>query len=189
MAETKNYDNIRAYGDLDSEVFFAPLGSTLPTTVAADPIAPFTAVGWLSEDGVSLALSADVEKFKGWQGGSVLRTKVTGTEKTISIQCLEETPGVTALYYGHGAPTITGTAPNKVAKIDLPETVPTVARAAVFKFVDGGVTKYLCCERVEVTEREDLSHQNSSLTMYGFTLDIIGDSYILTNAPAFTAGP
>jgi hypothetical protein len=181
----KNYDNIRAYGDLDSEVFFAHLGTTLPVDIAADPIAPFAAVGWLSEDGVSLALSTDVEKFKGWQGGSVLRTKVTGTEKSISIQCLEETPGVTELYFGHGAPVITGTAPNEVAKIDLPEGVPTVARAAVFKFVDGGVTKFLCCEKVEVTEREDLSHQNSSLTMYGFTLDIIGDSYILTNAPAY----
>jgi hypothetical protein len=177
----KNYDNIRAYGDLDSEVFLAPVGSTLPTTLT-DPTTPFEALGWLSEDGVSLSLSTDVEKFKGWQGGSVLRTKVTGTEKTIQIQCLEETPGVTELYYGHGAPVVT----TGVAKIDLPEGVGTVARAAVFKFVDGGVTKFLCCEKVEVTEREDLSHQNSSLTMYGFTLDIIGDSYILTDAPAFT---
>jgi hypothetical protein len=181
VAETKNYDNIRAYGDLDSEVFFAPLGSTLPTTIAADPTTPFAAVGWLSEDGVSLAISTDVEKFKGWQGGTTLKTKVTGTEKTISIQCLEETPGVTELYYGHGAPVVTA----GIARVDLPEGIGTVARAAVFKFVDGGVTKYLVCERVEVTDREELSHQNSSLTTYGFTLDIIGDSYILTNAPAY----
>jgi len=176
----KNYDNIRAYGDLDSEVFFAPVGSTLPTTLA-DPTTPFEAVGWLSEDGVSLAVSTDVEKFKGWQGGSTLRTKVTGTEKTISIQCLEETPGVTELYFGHGAPVVT----TGVAKVDLPEGIGTVARAAVFKFVDGGVTKFLCCEKVEVTDREELSHTNTGLTTYGFTLDIIGDSYILTDAPAY----
>jgi len=178
----KNYDNIRAYGDLDSEVFFAPLGSTLPTTLT-DPIAPFEAVGWLSEDGVSLAVSTDVEKFKGWQGGSTLRTKVTGTEKTISIQCLEETPGVTELYFGHGAPVVT----TGVARVDLPEGIGTVARAAVFKFVDAGVTKFLCCEKVEVTDREELSHTNTGLTMYGFTLDIIGDSYILTDAPSYVA--
>ena len=111
----------------------------------------------------------------------MLRTKVTGTEKSISIQCLEETPGVTELYWGHGAPVVT----TGVARIDLPEGIGTVARAAVFKFVDGGVTKFLCCEKVEVTDREEISHQNSSLTMYGFTLDIIGDSYILTDAPAY----
>ena len=176
----KNYDNIRAYGDLDSEVFFAPVGSTLPTTLT-DPTTPFEAVGWLSEDGVSLAVSTDVEKFKGWQGGSTLRTKVTGTEKTISIQCLEETPGVTELYFGHDAPVVT----TGVARVDLPEGIPTVARSAVFKFVDGGVTKFLCCERVEVTDREELAHTNTGLTMYGFTLDILGDSYILTDAPAY----
>jgi hypothetical protein len=181
MAE-KNYDNIRVYGDLDSEVFLAPLGSTLPTTLT-DPTTPFEALGWLSEDGVSLAISTDVEKFKGWQGGATLRTKVTSTEKSISIQALEETPGVTELYYGHGAPVVT----TGVARVDLPEGIGTVARAAVFKFVDGGVTKLLCCERVEVTDREELSHTNSSMTMYGFTLEIIGDSYILTDAPAYTA--
>jgi hypothetical protein len=182
----KNYDNIRAYGDLDSEVFLAPLGSTLPITLT-DPIAPFEALGWLSEDGVSLALSTDVEKFKGWQGGSTLRTKVTGTEKTISIQALEETPGVTELYYGHGAATVTGTGDTAVARVDLPDGIGTIARAAVFKFVDGGVTKFLCCEKVEVTGREDLSHTNTGLTMYGFTLEILGDSYILTDAAAYTA--
>lgn len=178
----KNYDNVRVYGDLDSEVYFAPLGSTLPTTLA-DPIAPFAALGWLSEDGVSLAVSTNVEKFRGWQGGATLRTKVTSTEKSISIQALEETPGVTELYYGHDAPVVT----TGVARVDLPEGIGTIARAAVFKFVDGGVTKFLCCERVEVTDREELSHTNSSMTMYGFTLEIIGDSYILTDAPAFTA--
>lgn len=183
----KNYDNIRAYGDLESEVFFAPVGTTLPTTITADPIAPFAAVGWLGEDGVSLSVSTDVEKFKGWQGGSVLRTKVTGTEKSISIQCLEETPGVTELYFGHGAKVVTGVGDAAVARVDLPEGIASVARAAVFKFKDGTVTKYLCCEKVEVTDREELSHQNSSLTMYGFTLEILGDSYILTNAPSFTA--
>jgi hypothetical protein len=177
----KNYDNIRVYGDLDSEVFFAPVGSTLPTTLT-DPATPFEAIGWLSEDGVNLAVSTDVEKFKGWQGGATLRTKVTSTEKTITIQALEETPGVTELYYGHGAATVT----TGVAKIDLPEGIGTVERAAVFKFVDGDVTKYLCCERVEVTGRGELSHQNSSMTTYEFTLDILGDSYILTNAAAYT---
>ena len=182
----KNYDNIRSYGDLDSEVFFAPVGSTLPVDLST-PIAPFAAIGWLGEDGVPLSVSTDVEKFKGWQGGSTLRTKVTGTEKSIAIQCLEETPGVTELYFDHGAPVVTGTGDTAVARVDLPDGIGTVARAAVFKFVDNNVTKFLCCEKVEVTNREEVAHNNTGLTIYGFTLDIIGDSYILTNAPAYTA--
>jgi hypothetical protein len=181
----KDYDAIRVYGDLDSEVFFAPKGSTLPTALTTDPADPWWAVGWLSEDGVSLAVSTDVEKFKAFQGGTTLRTKVTSTEKTVTIQALQETPGVTALYYGHGDATVTGTAPNQVAKVDLPESIPTIEQAAVFKFVDNNVEKWLCCELVQVTDRGEVAHQNSSMTLYEFTLEIIGDSYILTNAPAY----
>lgn len=182
----KNYDAIRVYGDLDSEVFFAPKGSTLPTAITTDPADPWWAVGWISEDGVSLSVSTDVEKFKGWQGGTTLRTKVTSTEKTITIQALEETPGVTGLYYGHDAAVVTGTGATALAKIDLPESIPTIERAAVFKFLDGDVEKWLCCELVQVTDRGEVAHQNSSMTMYEFTLEIIGDSYILTNAPVYT---
>lgn len=183
----KNSENVRVYGDLESEVYFAPAGSTLPVDMTTDPIAPFMAVGWISEDGVSLSLSTDVEKFKGWQGGTTLRTKVTSAEKSLSMQALEETPGVMELYYGITADdiTVTGTAPNEVAKVNIPESPGTVRRAAVIKFVDGTVEKWLCCENVQVTERGDISHANADMTMYEFTFEIIGASYILTNADAF----
>lgn len=183
----KNYENVRVYGDLDSEVFLAPKGSTLPTSIATDPSAPFVGIGWLSEDGVSLALSTDVEKFKGWQGGTTLRTKVTSAEKTVTMQALEETPGVMELYYGVKPSdiTVSGTAPNEVAKVNIPESPGTVERAAVIRFVDGDVEKWLCCENVQVTERGDVPHANADMTMYEFTFEIIGASYLLTNAEAF----
>jgi hypothetical protein len=180
----KDYNAIRVYGDLDSEVYFAPKGSTLPTTLA-DPTTPFDAVGWLSEDGVSLNISTDVTKFKAWQGGSTLRTKVTSTEKSFKIQCLQETPGVTELFFDHGAATVAG----GVAKIDLPEGIGTVERTAVVKFIDGDVTKFLCCETVQVTARGELAHKNSEMTAYELTLEIIGPSYILTDAEAYIPAP
>lgn len=182
----KNRDNVRVYGDLDSDVFLAPKGSTLPAVIE-DPATPFESLGWLSEDGVDFEVATDSEKFKGWQGGATLRVKVTSTEKTITFQALEETPGVTELYYGHGAPTVTGTGPTEVAKIDLPEGIGTIERAAVFKFVDGGVTKLLCCELIQITERGTISHKNDDMTMYEFTAEIVGDSYILTDNPAYLA--
>lgn len=183
---TKNYDNVRVYGDVETEVYWATKGSTLPTSITTDPIAPFWAFGWLSDENIDLEVSTDVEKFKG-QGGVTLRTKVTSTEKTVTVQALEETPNVTKLYYGHGTPTVTGTGASAVAKIDLPESIPTVQGAAVFKFLDGTIEKWLCCELVEISGRGALSHGSSSMAMYEFTLDILGDSYILTNAPAYTA--
>lgn len=183
----KNRDNVRVYGDLESETYLAPKGSTLPTTMS-DPIDPFESMGWLSEDGIDLEVATDSTKFKGWQGGATLRVKVTSTEKTIKFQCLEETPGVTSLYFDHAKPVVSGTGPTAVAKIDLPEAIGTVERAAVFKFVDGGVTKLLCCELIQITERGTISHKNDDMTMYEFTAEIVGDAYILTNNPAYLEG-
>lgn len=181
----KNLDDVRIYGDLDSEIWLAPKGTTLPTAFE-DPIEPFEALGWLSEDGIGLALSADVAKFKAMQGGTTLRTKVTSSEKTLTAQALQDNPLTSALYWGHGAPEIIGIAgPTQHAKIAIPKSPGTVERAAVVKFVDEDVTKYLLCESLQVTDRDEIPHQNSEMSAYGFTFEIVGDMWILTNAPSF----
>lgn len=180
----KNVNNVRVYGDLSSEVYLAPKGTVLPTTLADLPAA-WQVLGWVSDDGVNLGLSTDVEKFKGWQGGATLRTKVTSVEKSFSLTALEETPLVTSLYYGHGAPVISGTGADRVARIDLPEGFGTIERAAVIKFTDAGVTKFFCCENAQVSDRGESPHSNSEITAYEMTFDVVGASFLLTNAPAY----
>ncbi|MGW9021262.1 phage tail tube protein [Leucobacter chromiiresistens] len=180
----KDLSNVRVWGDLETEVNFAPLGSTLPTSLA--PVtAPYQSIGWLSEDGVDLDLTAEVTKFKGYQGGTTLRTKVVSSEKSFKVQALEESPLVTGMFYGHGKPTLVGTGADAIARIDLPEAIPMIERAAVIHFVDNGVHKVLCCEKVQATERGTVSHKNTDMTVHEITFEIIGDAYILTNAPAY----
>lgn len=184
MAENKNYDNIRIYGDLESEVLLGPLGTILPDDFTdVDPA--MQALGWLSEEGVPVTVSTSVEKFRGWQGGGVLRTRVTSTDKSFTVQALEECPVVTELYFAHAPATVTGAGAARVARYDLPEAIGTVARAAVIKFKDGDVDKWLCCEKVEVGERGDIPHTGTGMTIYEMTLEIIGAAYILTNNPAY----
>lgn len=190
MVDTnKNISNIRVYGDDATMVFLAPKGgATLPTTlaeIAALP-EPWEPVGWLSEDGVDFDVSVDSEKFKGLQGGATVRTKVTGTEKSIKIQALEESPIVSGVFWGHGAPTVSGTGADKIARIDLPKAIPTVERQLVAFFVDGDVEKAVCCDLAQATDRGTLGHKNSDMTIYEITFELVGDTYILTNAPAFT---
>ncbi len=183
----KNRDNIRAYSDLDGEIFLAPKGSTLPTEAdgLADPVAPFQSVGWITDAGVEEALSTEVKKSKAWQGGSTVRVRVTSTEKTLKFAAMEETPFVTALYYDHDAPVVTGTGASKVARVDLPDAVGTVERAAVVKYVDGGVTKLHCIPLIQISERGTVVANAEDETIYEFTSDIVGASYWLTNNPAY----
>ncbi|MDI2032997.1 hypothetical protein [Paenarthrobacter nitroguajacolicus] len=183
---TLNKSNVRIFGDLGTEVFLAPKGSVLPEDVNIDPDAPFEGLGWLSE-GIDVDISVDVYKAKG-VGGVTLRTKVTGTERTIKFQCPEDTPGVRDLYYGITTPdVVTGAGAAAVAKSQiLPERLPTIQRAAVFKNVDEGITEYLCCTNIEITDRGTLSYKSDKEKIYEFTVELVGDLYILTNDPVFT---
>lgn len=180
----RNYENIRIYGGMSSGVYLGPIGATLPTT-ALTIDATLESVGWLSEDGVNLTVDANVEKFRGYPGGGVLRTKVTQSDKSVSIQALEESPLVYSLFFDSGVPTSVGTEPNTVARVDLPEMIGTVRRSAVLAFEDSGVTKFIVCPEVQVTSRGTVAHKTNEMTIYEMGLEIIGESYILTNDPNF----
>ena len=173
----KDRDNVRIYGDDASGVWVADKGTTGPTTLAA-PGAGFAEVGWLSEDGVDLDRSEDVAEFKGWQGGKTLRKKVTSQEDTFKFVALEETALTMGLYYkGVTATTATG-----VDTFHITNQAVSDERAWVVDFYDGAVQKRFVIPSGEVTGRATVSHKNSDLTMYEFTVTIYGDYSILKTA-------
>lgn len=180
----RNYENIRIYGGMSSGVYLGPIGTTLPTTtLVVDPA--LESVGWLSEDGISLAVDANVEKFRGYPGGGVLRTKVTQSDKSVTIQALEESPLVLSLFFDAGTPTSVGTAGSELAKVVLPEMIGTVRRSGVLAFEDSGVQKFIVCPELQVTTRGTVAHKTNEMTVYEMGLEIIGEAYILTNDPNF----
>lgn len=189
MPENKNLSNIRVFGDALDMVFLCEKGAgQLPDTIAEALAlaAPWAPVGWLDQDGIDFDVSVDVEKFKGHQAGATVRTKVTSTEKSIKFKALEESPIITGVFWGHDAPTVTGTGADKVARIDLPKGIPTVERMLVAFFKDGPVHKVVCCDLAQATDRGTLPHKINEMTAYELTFELVGDAYILTDSPAYT---
>lgn len=187
MPTLLNSDNVRVYGSQYDGIWIAPLGTPDPVIATEadllkDLPSPFVNIGWLNEDGIPLSVSTDVEKFKGHQGAAMVRSKVTSTERSLTIGAIEENPVVTGLFFDHGAPT---KAVEGVARVDFPKGIGTVARKAVVMLNDGDVSKLLVISRIEIGEREDLSHTNSEITGYNMTGDITGEMYMLTNSPAY----
>lgn len=173
----KVYDNIRVYGDLESAVYVAPKGSTLPTTLDA-PVAPFTELGWLSEDGIGENRSEDMQTFRAYQGGTIVRRKKTSVEDSITFQCLEETALVMGLRYAGQTATVAG----DVATINVANQTRDDARAFVIDVVDGDYTKRYAIP-VGYVGTGSVAHSNSSMTVYEFTVTIQGDYDIITNSP------
>lgn len=182
MAVNRNSDNIRVFGSLDDALWVAPVGTQMPTTLELNLPSPWVPVGWLSDSGVPLEISTDVEKFKAHQGSTTVRTKVTSTEKTISFTMLEKTPLALRLHQGAEAPT---TLSPGIAKVVLPEGIGVVSVAAVLVTRDEKVVDFLCMEKIEIGEREEVPNAADEISGYGMSAEVVGGSYLLTNAPAF----
>lgn len=181
----KVYDNIRIYGDLDSGVWVAPKGSTLPADLTA-PADPLVELGWLSEDGISFDRSEDATTHRAYQGGTIVRRKKTSVEDSFSFQCLEETAEVLGLYYAGQTPVTSGTGESAVATITVENQTASDERAWVVDVVDGDVTKRYVVP-VGTVGTGTVAHSNSSMTVYEFTVSIQGTYEVISNAPALTA--
>ena len=181
----KNYDNIRVYGDADSGVWVADKGADGPTDLATEP-AEFTELGWLSEDGISLDRSEDATSFRAHQGGTVVRRKKTSVEDSFTFQCLEETADAMGLRYAGQTPVLTE-AGGDVAKVTVTNQTKDDPRAWVVDEFDGDVhTRYVV--PVGHAGSGSLAYSNSSMTVYEFTVTIIGDYEVYTNSPGVVAG-
>ncbi|BDZ40825.1 hypothetical protein GCM10025865_01240 [Paraoerskovia sediminicola] len=174
--------NARIFGSDDDKVQVGPLGSTLPTDLAAVDAA-IVDVGWLHADGVPFTPSDSVEKFRGHQGGRVVRTTVTESDLSFTFQCLETTAltlglqhNVTSSVTATGTTTIEATPGRKIE-----------ARAFVLDLFDKDDTsihyRYVI-PRGEIGERAEFSHSGSDITGYTFTVEVIGSYQIITNDPA-----
>ena len=179
-----NAENARIFGSDDDAVHIAPLGSTLPTDLG-ELDAAFQDAGWLHSDGLTVGGDANVNRFRGHQGGKVVRTKVTESGRTFQFQCLETTALTLGLQFNI---TEKATA-DGVTTMTVSSGAKVEARAFVVDVfdVDGRdeVVHYrYVIPRGEIGERSEFKLVNTDITGYTFTVEVIGEMFVLTNDPA-----
>ncbi|MFF2621246.1 phage tail tube protein [Oerskovia jenensis] len=182
---TKNVENIRIFGGEDDRISCAAIGSTLPTTLA-DPAAPFADLGWLGEDGITITPNASITKFKGHQGARIVRTKVTESGTSFKFQCLE----TTALTLGLQLNIKTSETTAGLTTMKLGSGYNVLPRAFVvdgYDADDADKQLRLAIPRGEIGERSEFKLANSDLTVFEYTVEIIGDFFLLSNDPALAS--
>lgn len=178
----KNYNNVRIYGDEDSGVWVGDKGATLPADLDSDPV-DHVELGWLSEDGISLERSEEATSFKAHQGGVIVRRKKTSVEDSVTFQCLEETAKAMGLRYSGQTPVMEG----DYARLKVTNQTKDDPRSWVVDEYDGDVkTRYLI--ETGYAGSGSLVYSNSAMTVYEFTVTIIGDYEVLTNSPGVVEG-
>lgn len=136
--------------------FIAPAKTTLPTDASTQLDAKFKGLGYMSEDGATIAEERDSEDISAW-GGDIVYTSQTSYKETIAFTPIEINPEVMRAMYGkdnvkveEGKLSVTH---NAAELPELPLVIETVPNSKT-------VTRYVV-PRAKLTEKGDLSLNGS----------------------------
>ena len=187
MAQT-DAANARIYGSDDDRVLIGAVGATLPEDLA-EPGPAHEDAGWLNDDGLDLNPSDSVESFTGHQGGGLVRTKMTSSDTAFVFRCLETKALTLGLQFQIKNKVTTGVGAAAVTRSTLGAGRKVVARSFIIDlFDDDGqgnlIHRRFVIPRGEIGERGSVPLKKSAITVYEFTVKIIGDWFEITNDPA-----
>jgi hypothetical protein len=184
----QNADNVRIYGSDDDAVSLAATGTALPVTAAVAGTTPtgFLDAGWIHTDGITIGGDTSVERFRGHQGGRVIRVKITESNTTIQWQCLETTAMTLGLQFNvktkATAAGLTTATVSSGRKVERRAFVIDTFDADVL--VDDDPLFYRYTGEMEIAEREEFVIASTDMTGFTFTGEVMGDFNIITNDPA-----
>ena len=153
-------------------VFWAPLGSTLPTSASASLDAAFVDLGYVSEDGVVNNNSPESDTVKAWGGDTVL-TLQTDRPDTFALTLIEAmNADVLKTIYGSsnvteagGALTVKATADNMPSGSWVIDMVLKGNRAKRIVIPDG-----------TISELGDISYKDDEAVGYQITITDVPDT-------------
>ncbi|GGM04732.1 hypothetical protein GCM10010099_21060 [Streptomyces cinereus] len=182
-----NADNVRV--GLNGNIYMAPKGTTAPTDLDTAWAAAWLDLGYMSEDGVSLEYSTDVEDINAWQSLSPVRRVLTSVDMTLGFTALElKTRTVTAYFPGATMTDVSGT----VHKLDIPAAPGPQEFAFGLEWIDGTIKNRLIIPRGEITERGAITVARSEAVALEMTVSAYATSAPelaswLSNDPSWSA--
>lgn len=150
-------------------------GVTFPTNPhTAWDAEDFFDLGLVSDDGVTIGASQDVQEFFAWgRPIAPVRTQVTSEEFTVQLSLIETNPYALSLYFGVPLSGFTSTAASSPVPQFLAFTKGLASspdiRAVGLDVIDGNKLFRYQFPRAQVTDRGDLTFKSDELISYQIT--------------------
>lgn len=159
---TLTADNVRVA--VTGAVYVADTGTDLPASASENRDAAFADVGYISEDGITQAISEDIGDIKAWQNGDVVRKVQTRHDVTYAFSMIETSATTLATFYGNytsGTVEVTG------EQLDH--------KSWIIDVIDGDDEIRIVIPDGQITERGDVSWKNDEAVAYNVTITAFPD--------------
>lgn len=169
---SKNVDNIRVFGDIDSSIYVGNKGTTPPTDATAAPGVGFTELGWLSDDGLTEHRDVKSDQKRAWQGGALVRTVRSSDSRQFKFVCWETNLTTVGLTRPGSTPTTTGGVTHTPVKAHTGSDI----RSWIIDQVDGAIHNRKIVPTGEVVDIGDIKGTNGDIVAYELTVECYPDS-------------
>lgn len=147
-------------------VYWAPIGTALPTDASTALSDAFLNVGFVSDGGVTLSSSTESSSQKAW-GGTEVANSVTAYEETTSFEMIEKS--VNALKLAFGATNVTASGETVSAVRHTIDAFTTEAVLVVETLVNATEIRRTVVPRAKLIERGDVTFKDDELVKYPVT--------------------
>jgi hypothetical protein len=153
-------------------VYIGPAGSDLPTTLT-DPFAtPWEAVGYISDDGVTLSASTESDTLTPWQSTSPVRTMITGKSLELQFVMWETSPLTLGLWFDVTPPTATA----GLLNFDVRSDSGGLLYAVALDVKDQSTVFRVVFPRAQLSDSGDVTFSRGSAIGWDATLSALDDN-------------
>lgn len=145
---------------------YAPTGTALPTTPSAALNVAFLSVGYIGEDGVTIAQAETSTKIKAFQNADVVRVVQTEHEVTAKLTMLETNANTLAMFFKG----------NYVAGVGQIKAGVAPHKSWVLHEIDGSNLVRHVIPDGQVIDVGDLVYQNGQAAGYPITIECFPDA-------------
>lgn len=163
MAENNSANVSTGKPKAGGAVFYAPIGTAVPTDAKTDLDTAFKNVGFVSEDGVTISPSISSSSHKAW-GGVEVSNEVTEYSETTAFDMLETSEDAVKLAFGGDAVTAAG---SKVTAVKhTADAFKTEVVLVVETLVGTSGVRRTVVPRAKLIERGDITYKDDELVKY-----------------------